>query len=274
MISPDFGPWSCSGDTSGSRIETSMPAVQHPAHRRMSLSASEIRSDRSESRSTGSLSRPPSALVMRMFALTDLHRRQVAAGEQLGEAGGVGPVISTWRSTATSQRIASFTRFQFCSGSPKSRGCTCGCTWRSRWHPSARWRRNTAICGSGCRSRNRRCRPGAAGACRSWSWVAGCGSTGRVTLRVMPQLGITELCFPAPPMTTTLMLAAARSSGRGRRRSDAASRAPRLRSDALQFADPHPGLVEEIGGHIVAGPAVGGAGRACSGHRATKYSPG
>ena len=33
----------------------------------------------------------------------------------------------------------------------------------------------------------------------------------------------------------------------------------------LQFTDPHPGLVEEIGGHIVAGPAVGGAGRSVLG---------
>ena len=34
-----------------------------------------------------------------------------------------GPVISTWRSTATSHRIASLTRFQkFWTGSPKSRG--------------------------------------------------------------------------------------------------------------------------------------------------------
>ena len=67
---------------------------------------------------------------------------------------------------------------------------------------------------------------------------------------------------PAPPMTTTLMLAAASVIGT---RSSSLRRCiqgaqARIR-DARFSSDPHPGLVEEIGGHIVAGPAVGGAGR-------------
>jgi hypothetical protein len=58
-----------------------------------------------------------------VLALPDRQLRQIARRQHLDESGGIRPGDSTWRSTATSHRIASFTRFQkFCTGSPKSRG--------------------------------------------------------------------------------------------------------------------------------------------------------
>ncbi len=91
----------------------------------MSLSASEIQKWSSASRSRiGSFRMPPSALVMSTYlhcptAIFDRSRGVSICTNRAAS----GPVISTWRSTATSHRIAALTRFQkFSSGSPKSRG--------------------------------------------------------------------------------------------------------------------------------------------------------
>ena len=47
-----------------------------------------------------------------IFALADLAAGKVTASRNWVNFAASGPVISTWRSTATSHRIASFTRFQ------------------------------------------------------------------------------------------------------------------------------------------------------------------
>ena len=127
MICLDFGPCNCSGDTSGSQILTAKPefTATPSTQSKMSLSASEIQKWFFARRSRiGSFRRPPLALVIKMYLHCPIAICERSRGVSIWmNFAASGPVISTCRSTATSHRIASFTKFQkFYSGSPKSRG--------------------------------------------------------------------------------------------------------------------------------------------------------
>ena len=103
-----------------------MPAFTANPFAQSNTSLSEIDSQKWFSPSfskMGSLMMPPSWSVISTYlhcptSQVDKSRQQRYWVNRAAS----GPVISTWRSTPTSHRIASLTRFQkFCSRSPKSR---------------------------------------------------------------------------------------------------------------------------------------------------------
>ena len=94
-----------------------------------------------------------------------------------------------------------------------------------------------------------------------------------MTLLVMPQLGMTQLCLPAPPVTKILIFSGFSVIGIVSESLSACCHGAHARSSKLSsFAYVNYGFVKYIGRDIGPAPTIRSAGPTCSGQRAMKYS--